>query len=317
MRQKRNQQWWHEVGRAGADRAYTDILAAQSSLTVIKRTTVPLYVQRKGHGAPDLVASGVLLSLRNRVFVLTAAHVMEAFGHNAVCIPVDGRFENFMGESYRTPKPKSGTHADDELDAAVFAIHPEHGAPLLSRCADLSDLHAVTRPYDVAYWVYGFPLKWSARVGKQLHSNPRCMTIGGLSADIYERLNLAPDKHILMEAPKRVATIGGLRPQRATKGMSGCGAWIMPTHHGVRLSPKLSGVFIERSRRWPAFIATSVAFHLGQIWQFDEDLRDELEAWSKSESARIFNDWLEKRGEAPSIPEDVLPEWHRKRLGLQ
>lgn len=314
---KRSKEWWEEISRAGADRAFMDTLAAQPSLAVIARPTVPLFIQHKGHAAPDLVASGVLLSIRDRVYVLTAAHVAERFGHSPFWIPVDDKIEPFPGESYRTPLPASGSHVDDKLDAAVFAVASGCGERLRSRCIGLEDIYPVERPYDVAYWVYGFPLKWSKRTGGQFRTEYRCMTIGGLSADVYERLKIDPNQHILMEAQKRVTSPWGVLPQRATRGMSGCGAWIVPTHHGANLPPRLSGIFIEKSARWPAFIASSIAIHLGQIWHFDEDLRGDIEAWSESESTKAFSDWLEKRGDAPSIPEENVPEWHRKKLGLR
>jgi hypothetical protein len=259
----------------------------------------------------------VLLSIRDRVYVLTAAHVAERFRNYPFWIPVDGKIEPFPGESYLTPLPASGSHVDDKLDAAVFAIAPGYGERLLTSCIGLNDICPVERPYHVAYWVYGFPLKWSKRMGREVQTQYRCMTIGGLSADVYERLKIDPEKHILMEAQKRVTSPLGVLPQRATRGMSGCGAWIVPTHHGANLPPRLSGIFIEKSTRWPAFIATSVKIHLQQIWRFDEDLRGDIEAWSESESTKAFNGWLEKMGEVPSIPEQNVPEWHRKRLGLR
>jgi RNA-directed DNA polymerase len=57
--------------------------------------------------------------------------------------------------------------------------------------------------------------------------------------------------------------------------------------------------------------------HVSWPVEIDEDIRGDIAAWSESESTKTLNDWLEKMGEAASIPEQNVPEWHRKRLGLR
>ncbi len=309
--------WWKKVERKAAQRAYIDIVGGAVQLELVRRATIPLLVHRRGHAAPELLASGVLLAVRGRVYILTAAHIVEGLGRNILCIELDERIIQIRHEGYRTPLPKSGTYVDDPVDAAVFPAPDEAIASLLTRCATLEDLYPVDNAHDVAYAVYGFPLKRSSRSGGILRTDYRCMTIGGLPIDIYDRLDRRPDVHILMEKQKRVSTVAGMIPQPAATGMSGCGVWILPAHHKSILPPKLAGIFIEKAKGWPAFVATTIRVHLDLISQHEPDLSQEVKEWAGSESIRAFREWLVQRGMAPSIPEEQMPQWFAKKIGVR
>src|SRR5581483_289069 len=143
--------WWKELENKAAQRAYVDIVGGAVQLQLVRRATIPLLVHRRGHAAPELLASGVLLALGGRVFILTAAHIIESLGRNVLCFELDDRVVKISHEGYRTPLPKTRTYVDDPVDAAVFPVPPECIASLLSRCAKLGDLCPVDNAYDVAY----------------------------------------------------------------------------------------------------------------------------------------------------------------------
>lgn len=307
-----DKKWWATFSERVSRRAYIEIFAAQPSLEIVKRATFPLFVRKKLHGAPTLIATGVLLAIAERVFILTAAHVVEALEHYSISISVNGQITQIPGESYRTPRPSSGSHAHDRLDAAVFAIEPAYSRALLKNSIGLDDLCPVDDAFDVAYWVYGFPLRWSRREGRDIRTNYRCMTIGGLSSDVYDRLGYKPNTHVLMEGGNRISTVRGAEAQRATRGMSGCGAWIFPIHHGKALPPRLCAIFIEKAKGWPAFIAVSVNLHVSMIWQYHPELRDDINAWFNSTKLSDFKQWLSQRGLAPKIPEEEVLRWFAK-----
>lgn len=309
--------WWKKLGSKAAQRAYIDIVGGALQLELARRATIPLLVHRRGHAAPELLASGVLLTVRGRVFILTAAHIVESLRRNILCFELNERIVQVPHQGYLTPLPKSGNYADDPVDAAVFPVPAEAVASLLTRCATLEDLCSVDTAYDVSYAVYGFPLKRSSRTGGILRTDYRCMTIGGLPIDIYERLERRPDTHILMEKQKRVWTVAGMIPQPATRGMSACGAWILPAHHRSTLRPKLTGIFIEKAKGWPAFVATTIRVHLDLISEHESELNQEIKAWAGSESVRVFREWLAQRGTAPSIPEEQMPHWLAKKIGFR
>jgi len=310
-------QRWKEIERKAVERAYVDIVGGAVQLELAKRATIPLLIHRRGHGAPELLASGVLLRLQGRVFILTAAHVIETVGRHDLCLQLNGEIIRICPDGYLTPLPESGTYVDDPVDAAVLPVPAECNQSFLTRCATLADLHHVDNAYDVAYWVHGFPLKRSSRTAGKLRTDYRCMTIGGLPIEAYHRLKKEPNIHILMERPKRVSTIGGMKEQPAARGMSGCGAWILPAHHGWPLPPKLAGVFIEKAKGWPAFVATSIRVHLDLISSHEPVFEPLIREWAESEALRDFRQWLIQRGGPPVIPDQKMQDWFARKIGVQ
>lgn len=310
-------QWWKTLEHKAAQTAYVNILGGVVQLELVRRATIPLLMQRRGHAAPELLASGVLFAIRRRVFILTAAHITESLGRNTLYVEATDRVIEIPRDCYKTPRPKSGSYTDDPVDAAVFPVPNDAGQAMLNRCATLDDLYPVDNAYDVAYAVYGFPLKRSSRTGGKLRTDYRCMTVGGLPIGVYESLERKPDSHILMEKQKRVSTVQGMIQQPATTGMSGCGAWILPAHHGSTLPPKLVGIFIEKAKRSPAFVATTIRVHLQLIAEHNSDFGQDLQDWRDSESVRVFREWLTQRGAAPAIPDGDMPQWFAKKIGAR
>jgi hypothetical protein len=81
-----------------------------------------------------LVGSGVLLRVKQQLFLLSAAHVLQEFNDTAIVTPANEEFIGLVGDSYRSALPSSGSHENDKIDAAVLQIQ-SNGDPSLEGSA--------------------------------------------------------------------------------------------------------------------------------------------------------------------------------------
>jgi hypothetical protein len=75
------------------------------------------------YGTPDPVGSCVLLAIKDRKFLLTAAHVLDHAKTSSLYVGGVSELVLLKGESHRTEE--TGTPAEDRLDFAFVAISPE------------------------------------------------------------------------------------------------------------------------------------------------------------------------------------------------
>ena len=97
---------------------------AQNYQEWVRPALKPLFRFKEWNNDSPLVfeGTGVLFSLNDYVFILTAAHVLEPFDTYVLRMPIGSDIVPIKGESYRSKRPQSGTHDDDPIDAAVFKI---------------------------------------------------------------------------------------------------------------------------------------------------------------------------------------------------
>jgi hypothetical protein len=73
----RNKSWWKSLELASVGFASEQSERLAGSLGAIQSCTLPLYGPKNLKGVPELIATGVLLSIGECVFLLTAAHAIE------------------------------------------------------------------------------------------------------------------------------------------------------------------------------------------------------------------------------------------------
>ena len=130
----RDKSWWKRLEPTLLALARRDSERLRGPRGEIDSCTLPLYLPKNRNGAPELMATGTLLSVGECVFLLTAAHAIEHFNKCPVILPIGGRLVGACGESYRTKLPRSGTHDYDPLDAAVLRIDGEERTVLRRLC---------------------------------------------------------------------------------------------------------------------------------------------------------------------------------------
>ena len=300
----RDKEWWRSLKSALVPLVEADAKRSVGVLSEIEASTVPLYSPKNLVGVPEVIATGVLLAIRECVFLLTAAHAIEQFNGYPVLLTIDDRFVPAYGESYRTKLPQSGTHVHDPLDAAVLRIDGDARDKLLPACLALEDLHPTFRPYDIRYCVAGYPRRTTRREGRALIHDLQAMALAGQPIGAYEKLGLSPTLYIVMEFGKRLITRHGFAKAPSIRGMSGGGVWIVPALQNSPLRRKLAGIFIETRKNRSVAVGTSISVHLSLILAYHPELEETIK---KAEASHEFEEWLMQKGDARSPSKDRIP----------
>jgi hypothetical protein len=212
---------------------------------------------RRSNRLPQLIGSACIVRIRDRDFMVTAAHVLR-----------ENKASNLFGGT-RTLRPLEGgsIYRSDEVDIGVIPIEPVMHDALLDvhrlRPED-TDVDDIPEP-GVLYTFTGYP---SSRNKPNLHAKeisnqPTLFT--GRSAPLgwYRRLDIAPETHVATRF--RLQKARDLRTREhgapAPQGMSGGPVWRIgrPTDIGAGLiAERVIGVGIEY--RQETFIGIRIAF---------------------------------------------------------
>lgn len=266
----------------------------------MREAVVPLFTN--WDGPPHFIGTGVLLSFNDMVFILTAAHVLEEFDGYALHLPVGTEIIGVKGYSYRTPKPASGSHRDDPIDAAVFYIDEGPLRDTLKKAAlTIDDLYMTDELFPRGVVMLGHPARSFKRWGKALDTELSWVHLYGVEENTYERLGFSREDHLLLRYSKRVMTMSGTGNAPSLRGMSGCGVWVVPQlmRHPwptgtLLMRPRLIGIFIETREKDRVYVVTRIFHHLMRIG----NAHPELSALFNQELERAETDDAFRESEA-------------------
>lgn len=237
------------------------------SVQKMLRAVRPLFSPPK-NGYPEQVASGVLLNVEGKYFVLSAAHAFEPFSGEALFIGCGNGIP---------PHPLEGNllHVGDPIDAAVLPLGSQVPDKIRESCLTPDDLDLAV-PVDERFFhqVCGFRAK-ASRVDK---TTARSKHEGYSSFEYgtheYQLLGVQREYQVLLAFEERVDG----RNVRMPKGMSGGAVFKLegvPAHptRPVDLASraKLTAIFIGWRRPGPktprALMGTRVSVHWNLIEQ--------------------------------------------------
>lgn len=243
--------------------------AIEASLAPVRQAVVPLYGPR-GKRVPRHGGCGVVVRLRNRLFIFTASHVHLGLEENAVgeiLVATATTFVPLVGQCYRT----NGLPGQaDFLDAAVLDAQGGEGMDALMAIA-----HVVTRSNvrtmpeaDAEIVTLGFPHRDATRTDGGRVVPLRYMWEGpSLEHADYGAIGLRPDHHVTMQldleevVDDKGAAIRSLSPA----GVSGSGMWRWLPGQTARLE----GIFTDA--RDGCFIGTHISAHLRLIQKYNPE----------------------------------------------
>jgi hypothetical protein len=259
----------------------------------IRDRTVPLL--RSGHGAVDLLGSGVLLEVAGRGFLVTAAHVADVTTREGqlLAIPTGRAREAPLvitsDNVTSSAMPASRWREDDSIDVAVIALREE-------TCLTLRDVYRFTRMSEVQS--ADAPTTESL-VGFLGYPNAMVENVPGLhfkyEASFSVTCAVAPPREMNAEVQTRSLVLGFSKSQmtqyRGTPGrggrryrpvnphgVSGGGAWIL-AGSASRIGRwsedeiRLSAVVHTWDRRGGRIVGTRTAIPLVYIYRDYPGLR--------------------------------------------
>lgn len=242
-----------------------------------------------GKKYPEQMGSGVLLKIAEKIFILTAAHVMEEYKEHPVIIGLDDKLHFLRGERYSSAKGKSGSHQDDPIDVAVFHIlQADVTESIANKCIQLADLDLVRTDQKDLQVLIGFRAKKSKISNRIAKSIKDSYTLMECLAHDYNKLGLSRDHYVALSWEDELYSSDNLISSPSLKGMSGGGIFRVVgldqdpfSSYGDTLHCKLSGITIESIKkthlRPGAVLGVRVINHLFLIHKFLPELADQID----------------------------------------
>lgn len=235
----------------------------------------------------EQVGSCVLVAMQQEVFALSAAHVFELIGEYVVPIGCGNKVHYVHGDRFSSLPGRSGTHADDGIDAAVLHVHePPDAFRIVALPADRLDL--VPRPVTPEFCVaLGYRVKRSRIVGTSSRSHQNILVSCDAFPDDYARLGVDPERFFVAGYGTDILVGDRWQPSPSPKGMSGGalvridGLPVDPFHPPQdRPIPRLTAITTERRRATKTtpqvLVGARIGFHLSLIRQFMPDALEGL-----------------------------------------
>jgi hypothetical protein len=261
----------------------------------------PLIVEERD--AWKAVGSGVLLSVRSSVFLLTAAHVIDRWAA-LLHITGDRGPVPIRGEALTSVAPE-GKREKDRIDAAVIRLDRVIAERLQAVPTVVpADLALDERVADARkhYLLIGFPSTRAKlrRWERVLKCEGFVLTAVAAPTDSYSQAGVTDDSNIvLVFDPDDLANADGKVTAPKLNGISGGAIWSFgPTYHPEGADAKLVAIVTERHRGTVgAIVGTRIAMFLAIIWQHYPDLADSIPRPSRMR--------IRVKGPGPKSPQDT------------
>ena len=229
--------------------------------TLLKHHRLLYEVGQNQHLVP--LATGLLLRVERRHFLITAAHVLDANNEHPTCDLAthgrDGLGEAVIlhGESFRTVTPEGRTRLDDRLDVGFIALDAAvveqigedrfMGPELM----DLNDAGCMPALYGALGYPEELNLTITPTEARPVTKVPFLYTSVFDAPEEYQRIGVSPNTHLLMHASnKKTRAAGDIKMKLPDlHGMSGGGCWRLTEYGRNPTAPRLLAMTIEW-RRW-------------------------------------------------------------------
>lgn len=190
----------------------------------ILKSTIQFYHNKPKCGRLAAYATGVLLTLDNRFFVVTAAHVLAKY-YNDTFVLLAGTEATLRGPLYST----KGT-AEDCIDLAALELTDAIQLTQLQqeyRFLTLADISTRQTHTNNLYLLVGYPARKTKVYGGAIYAKPYSLQAQAATGFDYAKYGIQRATHIVLDASGDV--VGGSNPNPHKRpllhGVSGCGLW--------------------------------------------------------------------------------------------
>lgn len=241
-------------------------LAMEETEKVLNRYTYPVFVNQVNE-RPDLIASSVMIELFNKIFILTASHVLDEVAsiNSPFYIGVEGEFIALEDEFIRSAnKPK------DHFDIAFMEVSRDFAEE--KNLSWLTENRVIVRqkfdrPHLTA--IHGYPNSKNKQVksllgGTNFKSYAYSYS-GKVDKEFARWADFGKHKHlhVCMKYGQARNTKGQIVTPPSPSGLSGGGLWVIPDSFNPT-SVYLEAIFIE----YFEFAKVSFATKMSKISEF-------------------------------------------------
>jgi len=244
-------------------RAWTELSDALLAYVVSLCTQVP-------GKRPTHVGSGVLVEVRGRPFLLSARHVLR----EAKSLFFYVRHKTIRKLTGAVVLGRVETGRVDRIDIAAMLLEGPALPPYPEVEKDCADGDSMLAPDAFPrngkhYLVTGFPASRSKANphAMQLKSEAWCLIAMSVEEDVYRRLGLSPETHLILPLDRdaTLRTDGTSQVFPDPHGMSGSPVWWLADDSNGLEVPKLVAIVIEYHEELNVLVATDVREAVHQI----------------------------------------------------
>jgi len=179
-------------------------------------------------------ATGVLVKLKNKYFLFTAAHIIENILPETIGIMLDDVFQVLGGTVRHTELLDS--RGGKIIDICIWEIEKDVAKNIESKMKffSLDNFNKDLQTYSgTNYLVWGYPYK-NVKVlpsNPNIKSTPLILLSKLVSDRNYENIGYDYDKNLVLEYKRheiRKSASDKIEQGRKPKGCSGCGIWVIP-----------------------------------------------------------------------------------------
>lgn len=248
----------------------------------ILKSTIQFFSNNE-KGEPSATASGILVTLGDRFFMVTAAHVI-AEDYNDLFIILPDKELQLGGILHSTPLPESGKREDDKIDIGVMELEDSVVTDLIqSFCfIEIDNIEIDHQVEELKpYLSVGYPATKTKKVWKkaELSAIPYPYQTEAEMTFDYEKFGFSSTTHIAVKFDGKVKSSNNPTIHKAPKlnGISGSGLWFLKDFATPKTikNKQLIGLVIERVNKTnnQAIIATRIDLITEFIRQhFDIDI---------------------------------------------
>lgn len=261
----------------------------------VEKAIIPIYAilksDKKLSNTPQQIGSGVLVNIKSEHFIFSASHVFDDTGDTKLLTGVGDNTDVLMLSGYRfsSVKGKSGTHADDPIDASVFHIQCSIPESLSKLSLTLQDLDfSESNSSKAICMTSGFRVKESKNIGNSINSKREGFPSIEIKKESYIDYKIDPIIHIALACEKQIIINDRWQLAPKLNGISG-GAIIKISGISYdktivdELEPRqlLTAIVTqhipEKNKKIGILLGTRIKVHLGLINNFLPDLLKDLE----------------------------------------
>lgn len=234
---------------------------------------VPLFERYPGK-RPSLFGSGFLVSSGDSIFLVSAAHVLDAY-RRLYFYTAPGTTAKLTGRLLRTKLPADGKRSSDRFDVGILKLEGvspnsyEQGGKYALPLSALRS-HAMPRE-DKQYLIIGFPASKSRAnpAAHEIKSEP--VSYRNISAPLskYNDLLIRPDTHIVLnlDLERSLAQDGAICTFPSPSGLSGSPIWLLYDGVGPNDATQtpVVGVVTEYHKARKSIVATDIDIALRLI----------------------------------------------------